>query len=143
MGEGDEPVADDEVLYRRVPELKMDTTRRRPLDVAFRPDPEKDFDGISLFRKKYHAPEDLRGKKSKSPCWMAVLRAKDLRSEGLDPEPRPTPEAKGHVVLPQLHAANAKTDQALLWQQQLADQLTRDVLGPFQPLAQLPDKESA
>jgi hypothetical protein len=135
MGEGDEPVEDAEVLYRRVPELKMDLARRRPLDVGFRPHPEKDHDGISLFRAKYHPPKDLRGRQSRRPCWFAVLVAVDLRRIGLGPVPRPIPEAKGHVTVPELNSSNGKTDQALKWQQQLADEITREVLGPFEPIS--------
>lgn len=95
-------IADDEVLLRRIPGSQMPNgllTKRSP--TWFKPHPERDISGISLFREAVHQPGDIRPTSGK-PFYIARLTAKQIRSLGLEVVARPTNEHRGHAEIPAL-----------------------------------------
>src|SRR5437879_9708207 len=90
---GSEPVADDELLYRRIPaSLNLYDRNSEPalLPDAFRPN-ANDTTGLSLYRSKYKSIEEAARGREGNTYYVAVLRAGDLRSAGIDIAPRPLP----------------------------------------------------
>lgn len=128
-----EPIEDDEVLYRRVPVSQdwYDPQSDPSLAAdAFKPG-RHDTTGISVSRAKYKSLEEAaRGRPGKS-YFVAVLRAGDLRSRGIEVVPRPGENDPGHAELPGLTYETRKTDQASEWRTLLAQELTVRVEGPF------------
>jgi len=131
MGDGTEPIEDDEYLYRRVSLPYFDRTQGgEPSPWAFRPR-KYDITGISLFRAKYTTPEEIARNARGKQYYIAVLRAGDIRSHGLDVVPIPQGHAPGHVEIPSLTHANRRTDAAEEAIQVLARKLCLKILGPF------------
>ena len=133
MDDGTEPIADDELLYRRIP---MSTGWYRPdagVDPqAFAPHAKNDITGLSVSRAKYKSIEAAaKGQPGKS-YYVAILQAGDLRQRGIQVVPRPLPEDAGHTELPDLNAGNRKTGETLERQRVLAQELCLRVAGPFQ-----------
>jgi hypothetical protein len=75
---GTEPIADDELLYRRVPVSKEWYTKEGLSPEAFQPR-EDEATGNSVYRAIYKSVEEAAKGKSKSGNYVAVLRAGDLR----------------------------------------------------------------
>jgi hypothetical protein len=127
--EGMEPVADDELLYRRIP-VSMgwyDDSGVSP--EAF--DPRRnETTGISLFRAKYKSLSHAGKGKSKRGYYVAVLRARDIRSIGIDVVPRPLPDDSGHAELPELTCENRLSPKAQERKIRLSGLCIR-VAGPF------------
>jgi hypothetical protein len=122
-------IADDELLYRRIP-VSMgwyDSLGVSP--EAF--DPRKDEEsGISVYRAKFTSLEQAAQGKSKKGYWVAILRAGDLRRQNIEVVPRPQPDAPGHAELPDLTCYNRLTPETLERKSQLA-KLCFKVDGPF------------
>jgi hypothetical protein len=103
--DGTEPVANDELLFRRIP-VSMGWYSHGGLSPeAFDPR-EDDLTGISVSRAKYKSVEGAAQGKSKKGYYVAVLRAYDLRQHGIAVEPRPSLEDHSHAELPDLRAGN-------------------------------------
>jgi hypothetical protein len=133
VANGIEPIADDELLFRRVPASTMwyDPVTRTLKPEAFGPSRERDSTGISFSRQKYKSAEiAARGRPGKT-YYVAVLRAGDIRRLGIDVEPRPEPDDPGHAELPQLNAGNYKETTTLERQRVLVSLCLR-VEGPFE-----------
>jgi hypothetical protein len=106
---GSEPVAPDELLYRRVPLIWYSPdTGLSPQ--AFDPHKINDTTGLSVSRAKYKTIDQAAlGQPGKS-YYVAVLRAVDLFQHGIQVVPRPNlPDDPGHAELPDLTAHNRKT----------------------------------
>jgi hypothetical protein len=82
MQDGTEPVAEDELLYRRIPVSKGWYDEKGLSPEAFYPRPDEES-GISVSRAKYVSVEKAGQGKSKKGYWVAVLRAGDLRQHGI------------------------------------------------------------
>jgi hypothetical protein len=113
--DGTEPIADHELLYRRIPisqgwyDPAIDP---KPLLQAFRPRSD-DVTGISVVRgEPYNTAEQGAQGSSKSGYFVLVLRAGDLRAHGIDVVPRPVEGISGHAEITNLTAMNRDTDQA-------------------------------
>lgn len=141
MADHVDPIADDELLYRRI--LAKDTnsfdpTRdTRPSAKAFHPN-SRDVTGISLSRARSDThPEFLTAEqfavRGRNPAgyYVAVLRAGDLRAAGIRLEGKPEPGDLGHIELPDITYDHRKDDQVKTWEETLANRLTIQVLGPF------------
>ena len=135
-----EPVADDELLYRRVSASAMpqqyDPTTRELSDQAFAPHRTRDVTGLSVWRAKFKSLEEAaQGRRGKS-YFVAVLRAGDLRQHGIDVVPRPElPDDQydpAHAEMPDLNAATRKATITLERQRILAQELCLRVEGPFE-----------
>lgn len=128
-----EPIADDELLYRRIPAA---TGWYDPATKALKPDafdPHKnDLTGLSVFRAKYKSVEQAARGLGKS-YYVAVLRAGDLRQAGIRVIPQPNvPDGYdlSHAELPDLNSGNRKTNETQDRKRILA-KLRIDVVGPF------------
>ena len=135
MDDKTESIADEELLYRRVPastgwyDSENDTLKPE----AFAPHKTNDITGLSVFRNKYTSiDEAARGRPGKS-YYVAVLLAGDLRRNGMTVVSRPdVPEGydPGHAEIPDLNAGNRKDDKTLE-KQRLLVALRLRVEGPF------------
>jgi hypothetical protein len=124
-----DPITDDELLYRRVPVSKgwHDDAGLSP--EAF--DPRLDeVTGISVYRAKFVTVEQAAQGKSKQGYWVAVLRAGDLRRHGIQVTPRPEPDDPGHAELPDLTCHNRLSTEAQERKRQLTKLCVR-VEGPY------------
>lgn len=131
MDDGSEPIADEELLYRRVPASTGWYSPESGLKPeAFAPHKIHDATGLSLSRGKYKSAEDAAlGQPGKS-YYVVVLHAADLRGQGIAVEPQPLPGDPGHAELPGLNSDNRKQDLTLERQRILATLALR-VEGPF------------
>lgn len=131
---GNEPIGDDEILYRRIPVSKGWYSSTGLSPEAF--DPRDDeATGISFYRRKYKTLEESAKGKGKKGYYVAVFRASDLIAKGIQVVPRPQPDDPGHAELPALTCHNRMTDEALNVKKLLAS-LPESVEGPFPPQAQ-------
>ena len=133
MGDGTEPIADDELLFRRIPPKTNwynPAKSPKPDHRAFGPQ-ENDETGLSLDRQKYNdTPQEAARKGRGAQYYIAVLRAGDIRARGLRVEPRPRPADPGHAEISDLTYECKKTTESLNAQQTLAAELCLEVLGP-------------
>jgi hypothetical protein len=138
--EGTEPVADDEILYRRVTENSgwYEPGSDRPVAwVAFRPN-QNDVRGLSVWRAKYKTAREaaLIGAKRGQRYFVMVLRAARLRAAGVAVEPTAHEGGAGHASLADLNTQAYKTDknrvQAIA--EIIASQLVESIEGPFGPI---------
>jgi len=131
VDDGTEPIADEEVLYRRVPASTgwySPETGLRP--EAFAPHKTNDTTGLSISRAKYKsAKEAARGQPGKS-YFVVAMRAADLRGQGILIEPKPLPDDPGHAELPELNSDNRKLGSTLERQRILVT-LAVQIEGPF------------
>jgi hypothetical protein len=132
---GTEPVADDELLYRRIP-VSMGWYSDSGLSPeAF--DPRTDeTTGISVYRGKHKPIEEAARGPGKKGYYVAVLRAGDLRKLGIDVVPQPGPDDPGHAELPDLRCDNRREPETEERKVLLARSALR-VEGPFPPAARL------
>lgn len=131
MSDGTEAIADDEILYRRIPFPYFNPEEdAHPTPMAFRPR-ASDATGLSLYRAKYRTmvqvAENVRGKR----YWVAALRAGELREHGIDVAPRPTPTDPWHAEIPGLTYESRRTPRAKEQQLLLAERLCVRIEGPF------------
>ena len=131
MDDGTEPIADEELLYRRVSAASGWFSAETGLNAqAFAPHKTNDATGLSVSRAKYKSIDEAAQPKPGKPYYVAVLRAGDLRQKGIEVSPRPLPGDPGHAELPELNAGNRKSDRTLEFQRVLVDLCLR-IEGPF------------
>jgi hypothetical protein len=135
--DGTEPVADDELLYRRIPVSMGWYSGGTVSPEAFDPRPDETT-GISVFRAKYKSIADAGIGKSKKGYYVAVLCASELRQNEIEIEPRPLEGEPGHAELPGLTCENRLTTESLERKQCLSKLVLR-VEGPF---VQIPDSQA-
>lgn len=129
---GHDPIADEELLYRRIPVTMNWYVGGNLSPEAF--DPRKDeTTGISVSRAKYISVKQAAQGMSKKGYFVAILNAGELRKNGVRVEPRPLPDDPGHAELPDLTCDNRGTPETQARKVLLATVLTRQVEGPFPP----------
>ena len=115
MVDGTEPVADDEILYRRVPispEYFNPQASEHPTPLAFNPH-KKDTTGLSVYRAKYKTAEQVAKNDRGKSYYVAEMKVKDLRVHKLRVEPKPIqPDDRGHAELPDLTYAARHSNRA-------------------------------
>jgi hypothetical protein len=128
-----DPIADDEVLCRRIPASTgwYGPSRSPPLEPeAFRPN-KNDTHGLSVSRQKYKSVEQAaRGQPGKT-YFVALLRAGDIRAAGMEVVPRPLPDDPGHAEIPELTYDTRKSKLAIEWRTRLAGELCLYIEGPL------------
>lgn len=130
---GTDPIDDGEILYRRVPASTgwYDPRANPPLSPkAFHPI-EGDATGLSVYRATYTSLADAAKGRAGKRYYVAVMRAGDLRREGIAIEPRPLPGDPGHAELPGLTYVTRYSDGADQAKVLLAHRLCLRVEGPF------------
>jgi hypothetical protein len=130
--DGDESVDDDELLYRRIPEAWYDPVTGVVHDQAFAPHKTNDLTGLSLSRAKYKTIQQAAKGRAGKRYFVAILRARDVRSLGIVIEPRPLRDDPGHAEIPTLNADNRKQPRTLELQRALLG-AAHAVEGPFGP----------
>jgi hypothetical protein len=133
VDDGTEPVADDELLYRRISVSSGWYLPDSGLSAqAFAPHKTEDATGLSVHRSKYKTLEQAATGRPGKSYYVAVLRAGDLRQRGIEVMPRPLPDDPGHAELPALNSDSRKSDRTRELQRVLVE-LSRSVEGPFGP----------
>ena len=139
-----EPVADDELLFRRIPASTgwYDPVTKSISPEAFRPN-SNDTTGLSFSRASFNpggaSDEAARGRLGKQ-YYVSVLRAADLRAAGIDVIPKPQPPSNpGHAEAPALNYKDRRTNEAREIVQQFRS-LVLEVLGPFDGQTDPPPK---
>jgi len=131
MPDGTEPIADDEILYRRIPvstNWYNSDIDRYPSPKAFRALP-RDETGISVYRRKYKTSREVARNERGASYYVAVLRAGDLRELGIDVEPDPQAGNRGHARLPGLRYDNRRDTEHI--QLLIAEKLCLGIEGPY------------
>jgi hypothetical protein len=134
VDDGIEPIADEELLYRRVPVSLYNAATHELSPQAFGPNKERDTTGLSVARAKYKSIEQAAHGWPGKSYYVAVLQAMDIRQAGIAIEPRPhTPDGfdAAHAELPDLRSDNRK-DSITLERQRVLVELCRSVEGPFE-----------
>lgn len=128
------PIDNDEILYRRVPVSTEWYAGGVLLREAFAPRKDE-HSGISVFRAKFKNVEEVAKGQSTKGYYVVSLLVADLRANGIEVEPRPEVLSgwdESHAELPQLNAANRKSNDVLTLTARLAQLGTRfPVQGPF------------
>lgn len=134
MQPGEEPLVDDELIYRRIPtqpEFFNPAIDPDPTPRAFRPRKD-DKTGISVYRAKYKSPEQVATNDRGKQFFVAVLNVGELRARGIEVAPDPNlPDDPGHAEITDLTYVNRKTPASKEIMVQLAHELTREVVGPL------------
>ena len=129
--DGTDPVADNEILYRRIPVSTGWYAGGQLSPEAF--DPRADeTSGISVYRGKYKVLGDVAKGRSKKGYFVAEVRAGDLRRHRIEIDPRPEPDDPGHAELPGLTCFNRLESEGQERKLLLARLFSR-VHGPFLP----------
>lgn len=128
---GTETIADEERLYRRVPESTgwYDPVTGILDSRAFAPHKTNDATGLSVSRSKHKSIEEAAKGRPGKTYYVAVLRVSDLRQNGIEVVQTP-PDDPSHAELPNLNANNRK-ESATLERQRLLTELCLSVEGPF------------
>ena len=137
MRPGEEPITDDELLYRRIPASAnpawYDPVRNELNDQAFAPS-KRDATGLSVWRAKYKSLEDAAEGSPGKSYYVAVLRASDLQQAGIAIDPRPDlPDGfdPAHAELTQLKSATRMDSKTLELQRELVRICGNNLVGPF------------
>jgi len=129
IGDGSEPVDDDEILYRRIPQSWYSSETEKLNDQAFAPHKKNDTTGLSVSRAKYKSIEDAA--KGTGECYyVGILKAGDLKKAGIPVVPKPLANDPAHAEIPGLNTGNRKDSRTLELQEELV-RLTQRVEGPF------------
>ena len=127
--QGDEPVEDDEIIYRRIP-VSTGWYSQNGLSPQAFDARDDELTGISFCRAKYNTVEDAAAGPSKKGYYVASFRVGELRKAGILVEQRPCKEVAGHTELPQFTCETNELNETLELRSLLAS-LAIDVQGPF------------
>lgn len=122
-----DPIADDELIYRRIPMIWHDKGDVSPDAFRARDD---DTTGISVGRAKHTTREAFVENDRGRPFNIAVMRAGDLRAAGIEVEPRPEDGDPGHSEIPSQTYANRNDPGAKEERVLIATELIQEVLTP-------------
>ena len=128
----DEPIGDDELLLRRIPESQNWVTADRQIvdPLAFRPR-ESDTTGLSFGRAKYTTlPQEAAKGTLGRRFFVACLSVRLIRKNEMTVAPRPLIDDPGHAEVLELTFANRRSDRARELVQRLRDCIV-DVQGSF------------
>ena len=129
VGDGTEPIEDDEILYRRIV-LDQYSDEGGLTRLAFKSWPY-DKTGLSVFRAKYTTPKDVAQNDRGKQYWVAELLAGDLRNSKLRVAPRVEGHLPGHAEITSLTYDNRHDDASLEANRRLTHELCLRILGPF------------
>ena len=127
-----EPIADDEILYRRVPVSKGWIDEHGVWPDAFEPRADDDT-GLSVYRARFVSLEDAAKGLSKRGYYVLAMRAGDLRAVGIDVVPMPHDDLPGHAEIPSLAYHERETELSRQQRELLADRLVIAIHGPSVP----------
>ncbi len=128
-------VDDEDLLYRRVALTKpfYDPDHRMLTADAFKPDKNRDIDGLSMSRARSNEHPDFRTIEqiSRGPSMngyvVVELRAGDIRAAGMRVIANRLDDDPGHVLLPDLNSRNYKSVEVAEWKQRLRTLVRRQI----------------
>jgi len=123
-----DPVADSELLLRRIPAVFVETGRINP--EAFRPHRTADQDGLSLTRALLEPPTALLARARNPSAVVYGASAREVRTLKLSVIPSPTPEEPGHCHIPELNSSLRSTPATRLAAAQLAHLFSQTRVAP-------------
>lgn len=138
--EGNESIANDEFIFRRVPARVdfYDPTSDRPVQwITFKPNP-RDSSGISVWRGKHLSPEEaVRAHARPGKAYYLIrLTVRDLRHLGAEIAATPDEGGTGHASIANLSWSRYQGPERLSvleLAKRLATQACQSqALGPFQ-----------
>lgn len=139
--EGEEPIGDDELIYRRIPVNTgfYNVEAREVSRNAFSPSP-RDTTGVSVSRSKYSTAEEAAQEGSAGKqYYVAVLNAKEMKDAGIELTPKPDlgdgKFSAAHAELPQLNISRKKDSETQERMEKLRSLVIR-VEGPFEAPAE-------
>ena len=136
--EGTEPIAHDEILYRRLPANidYYDSDSDLPVQwIAFKPN-QRDSSGISVWRAKYLTPEDVARMNTRpgKSYYLVAVTAAELRRLGATVVPTPSEGDVGHASVSSLSWERYRGPQkheVMELAKRIADDGKYEVIGPF------------
>lgn len=136
--DGNDPVADDELVMRRVSTASMwyDPQASPPLNwLAFKPN-QNDTNGVSVWRGKYLTPDDV-AKMNARPnrrYYVVAIQVAALRGSGIEVIASPQEGGAGHASLANLNSSAYDQDPDLVREMAIrASELNAEIYGPFGP----------
>lgn len=127
---GQEPIGDDEFLYRRIPVSTNWCSGGELSPEAF--DPRKDdLSGISLTRSKYRTPHESAVGSSRRGYYVAACSVRKLREAGFHCAPEPIEDNPGHAEITDVRFGNRESDRTKELKLQLANLFKDNIQGPF------------
>jgi hypothetical protein len=137
LGDGREPISDEEILYRRVSENSRwyDPNQTPQVSwVAFRPS-QRDTTGLSVWRGKYMSAETaaIQHARPGRRSFVIELRAGDLRKIGVTVAPSADEGGPGHASLTNLSHSTYQSgkNEIETLARLIAQTLIRAVTGPY------------
>src|ERR1043165_1206558 len=133
MPDGNEPITDDEFVFRRIP-ASMNWYNREVSEFsspqAFTPITH-DRDGLSLVRAKYMSAEECgaTGMEGRQ-FYVAIFSVRVLREHNIIVEPDPQEGNPGHCLIPSMIYSNRDSD-ATIEQAARMSQIAIQIDGPF------------
>lgn len=136
--EGNEPLSDDEIVYRRVSDKSgwyEPGSERSVAWEAFKPN-RNDATGISVWRAKYLTAGETAARHARlNRYYVLALNVGRLRQIGVEVEPSPYEGGIGHASIVTLNYPAYKNDKNRLreFAEHIATKLVEHVEGPFGP----------
>ena len=133
IGDGSDPISEEEILYRRIPVSKnyYNPDKYPPLSPeAFNPI-RLDSTGLSLTRGKYLSIQEAARGLSRSGYYVAVFKAGDLQAVGINIVPRPLPGNPGHVEITDITFDERESENVRRIKGLMGLKLCKRVEGPF------------
>lgn len=127
------PIADDEILYRRIPNVWYTGDPEQPIaPEAFTPK-QHDANGISLWRARFKSAQAtaLQHARPGKRYYVAAIRAVRIRQLGLEVVASPSEGGEGHASIPRMNYENRKLPETKEYARRLAFELPHEILGPF------------
>lgn len=143
VADGTEPIADDEIVYRRILDNPQYYTSDDPPRVhwlVFRPI-EKDVNGLSVWRAKYKTAREaaIENARPGKRYYVAGLLVSNLRAAPFHVHVEPSVEEGGigHASLTNLNSAAYRTHKDRL--RELAEQIARELCGAIHGPFEIPN----
>ncbi len=133
IGDGSEPISEEEILYRRIPVSKnwYNPDKDPPLSPeAFNPI-RVDSTGFSITRGKYLSIQEAAKGSSSGGYYVAVFKAGDLQAVGINIVPRPLNDNPGHAEITDITYDERKSENVRRFKGLMGLKLCKRVEGPF------------
>ena len=139
LGDGSEPVTDDEIVFRRITEKSgsYNPESDRPVArEAFRPN-RNDVRGLSVWRELYKTADQAAsaGARRGRRYFIVHIHVGQLREAGVVVEPSPEDGGPGHASLVNMNTSAYQQNKNAVRElaEKIANALIERVEGPFGP----------
>lgn len=131
MSLSEDLIADDELVYRRIPSVHF--VDGMILYLAMMPHKSADPDGLSLTRAKLGTPEAMVASARRPGAGVFAATAAEIRALGLSILPSPREHEPGHCHIPELNSSTRSVPVTQFLAGQLAVLFLRRVVILPQP----------